>query len=157
MKRALVLAGLAGAIACGSSAGDMMGEAFDDMMDVPDAGAQSCDVATECVTEVVEELCTTCEVCEVCETCQECPECIQDFAQTDVDAAYDAGVQAESQANAALWTSFIECVRGTPYPINEVWRISLDDCFCAAGAEAAGLPYSEYCSRVGQYAFEREE
>lgn len=31
---------LAAAIACGSSAGDMMGEAFNDVGDVPDAGAQ---------------------------------------------------------------------------------------------------------------------
>ena len=41
MKRVLLLMGLAAAIACGSSAGDMMGEAFDDMTDVPDADAQS--------------------------------------------------------------------------------------------------------------------
>lgn len=47
MKKALFLMGLAAAIACGSSAGDMMGEAFDDMTDVPDAGAQS----TDCVCE----------------------------------------------------------------------------------------------------------
>lgn len=41
MKKTLMLLGLAAAIACGSSAGDMMNEAFDDMTDVPDAGAQS--------------------------------------------------------------------------------------------------------------------
>ena len=41
MKRTLMLGGLAAAVACGSSAGDMMGEAFDDMTDVPDADAQS--------------------------------------------------------------------------------------------------------------------
>ena len=40
MKKALLLFGLATAIACGSSAGDMMNEAFDDMTDVPDVGAQ---------------------------------------------------------------------------------------------------------------------
>ena len=40
MKKALFLVGLAGAIACGSSAGDMMDEMFDDMTDVPDVDAQ---------------------------------------------------------------------------------------------------------------------
>ena len=48
MKRTLMLGGLAVAVACGSSAGDMMGEAFDDMTDVPDAGAQP----TDCTCEV---------------------------------------------------------------------------------------------------------
>lgn len=47
MKRGLVLIWLAAAIACSSSAGDMMGEALDDMTDIPDAGAQS----TECLCE----------------------------------------------------------------------------------------------------------
>ncbi len=47
MKRALMLVGLVAAFACGSSAGDMMGEAFDDMTDVPDAGAQP----TDCMCE----------------------------------------------------------------------------------------------------------
>jgi hypothetical protein len=41
MKKALLLTGLAAAVACGSSAGDMLGDAFDDMTDVPDADAQS--------------------------------------------------------------------------------------------------------------------
>lgn len=40
MKRGLMLCALAAAIACGSSAGDVMNEAFDDMTDVPGAGAQ---------------------------------------------------------------------------------------------------------------------
>lgn len=47
MKRALLIGGLAAAIACGSSAGDIMDEAFDDMTDVPDAGAQSTDCNCE--------------------------------------------------------------------------------------------------------------
>ena len=157
MRKALLFFSLVAAIACGSSASDIMNEAFDDMTDVPDADAQSCNVSAECVSDVVEELCTPCEECEPSEVCVECPECVQDFTQADIDAAIGSAVQAESAANSALWTSFIECVRRERYPINEVYRISLDDCFCQAGAEEQGLPYSEYCSRIGQYAFAREE
>lgn len=40
MKKALMLMGLAAAIACGSSAGDMIDEALDDIGDVPDVRAQ---------------------------------------------------------------------------------------------------------------------
>lgn len=41
MKKGFFVIGLAAAVACGSSAGDMLGDAFDDMTDVPDAEAQS--------------------------------------------------------------------------------------------------------------------